>query len=107
MPKKRTLYFSRVSRRSGHGSLLKKLNLANVIPVTYTGILPDLLRDGQGVIAEGRLLDGVFHADEVMAKHDETYMPPEVAEALKKSGRWQEIEKALKRSGQMTKGNAR
>ncbi len=82
-------------------------DLANVIPVTYTGILPDLFREGQGVVAEGRLVDGVFHADEVLAKHDETYMPPEVAEALKKSGRWQEIEKALKRSGQMTKGNAR
>lgn len=82
-------------------------DLANVIPVTYTGILPDLFREGQGVIAEGRFVDGVFHADEVLAKHDETYMPPEVADALKKSGRWQEMEKALERSGQMTKGTAR
>ena len=82
-------------------------DLAAAIPVTYTGILPDLFREGQGVVAEGRFVDGVFHADEVLAKHDETYMPPEVAEALKKSGRWQEMEKALKRSGQMTKGEAR
>ena len=81
-------------------------DLAAAIPVTYTGILPDLFREGQGVVAEGRFVDGVFHADEVLAKHDETYMPPEVAEALKKSGRWQEMEKALKRSGQMTKGEA-
>ena len=76
-------------------------DLAAAIPVTYTGILPDLFREGQGVIAEGRFVNGVFRADEVLAKHDETYMPPEVAEALKKSGRWQEMEKALKRSGQM------
>ena len=81
-------------------------DLAAAIPVTYTGILPDLFREGQGVVAEGRFVDGVFRADEVLAKHDETYMPPEVAEALKKSGRWQEMEKALKRSGQMTKGEA-
>ena len=51
--------------------------------------MPDLFREGQGVVAEGRLNAGVFTADEVLAKHDETYMPPEVAEALKKSGQWQ------------------
>ncbi len=61
------------------------------LPVTYRGILPDLFREGQGVIAEGRIeADGVFVADTVLAKHDEKYMPPEVAAALKKSGRWQE-----------------
>jgi len=59
------------------------------VPVTYEGILPDLFREGQGVIAEGRLgPDGVFVADGILAKHDENYMPPEVAEALKKSGQW-------------------
>jgi cytochrome c-type biogenesis protein CcmE len=58
--------------------------------VTYHGILPDLFREGQGVVAEGRLgADGVFTATEVLAKHDENYMPPEVAAALKKQGRWQ------------------
>jgi cytochrome c-type biogenesis protein CcmE len=59
---------------------------ANSIPVTYTGILPDLFREGQGVVAQGRMgNDGLFHADEVLAKHDETYMPPEVAEALERA----------------------
>ena len=54
------------------------------LPVEYEGVLPDLFRDGQGVIAHGTINDGgVFVADEVLAKHDENYMPPEVAEALK------------------------
>jgi len=58
---------------------------ANRVKVAYTGILPDLFTEGQGVIAQGRLgPDGVFVADEVLAKHDEKYMPPEVAEALRK-----------------------
>lgn len=57
------------------------------IPVTYSGILPDLFREGQGVVAEGRIeADGHFAADTVLAKHDETYMPPEVAKALKEKG---------------------
>jgi cytochrome c-type biogenesis protein CcmE len=61
------------------------------LPVSYSGILPDLFKEGQGAIAEGQLApDGVFAADTVLAKHDEKYMPPEVAAALKKSGRWQE-----------------
>ena len=64
---------------------------ANSIDVTYTGVLPDLFREGQGVVAEGMLQrDGVFRASSVLAKHDENYMPPEVADALKKSGHWQE-----------------
>ena len=66
-------------------------DLTATVPVTYKGVLPDLFRDGQGVVAEGRLgADGGFVADEVLAKHDEKYMPREVVEALKKSGRWQE-----------------
>ena len=61
------------------------------MPVIYAGILPDLFREGQGVVANGRLgSDGTFRARELLAKHDENYMPPEVAEALKKSGRWNE-----------------
>ncbi len=64
-------------------------DLANVIEVRYRGFLPDLFREGQGVVAEGRLrADGVFEATSVLAKHDETYMPPEVANALKKGGQW-------------------
>ena len=63
-------------------------DLTTVIAVTYKGLLPDLFSEGQGVVAEGALQGGVFRADEVLAKHAETYMPPEVAEALKKSGKW-------------------
>jgi cytochrome c-type biogenesis protein CcmE len=61
------------------------------VPVTYQGVLPDLFREGQGVVAEG-VLDGagVFNADTILAKHDETYMPKEVADALKKSGHWKD-----------------
>jgi cytochrome c-type biogenesis protein CcmE len=61
------------------------------VPVTYTGILPDLFREGQGVVAEG-LMDetGTFRADTVLAKHDETYMPKEVVDALKAQGVWNE-----------------
>lgn len=59
------------------------------LPVTYTGVLPDLFREGQGVVAEGVLTsEGVFHADSVLAKHDEKYMPPEVAKKLKEQGVW-------------------
>jgi len=64
---------------------------AKTLPVTFTGVLPDLFREGQGVVAEGKVgRDGVLHASEVLAKHDEKYMPKEVADQLKKSGRWQE-----------------
>jgi len=61
------------------------------LPVAYKGILPDLFREGQGVVAEGSLdSTGVFRADNVLAKHDETYMPKEVADALKKQGHWKD-----------------
>jgi cytochrome c-type biogenesis protein CcmE len=57
------------------------------VPVTYEGVLPDLFREGQGVVAEGKLTpEGLFVADTVLAKHDETYMPPEVAKALQEKG---------------------
>jgi cytochrome c-type biogenesis protein CcmE len=63
------------------------------IAVNYQGILPDLFREGQGVIAEGALQpNGAFKADAVLAKHDERYMPKEVADALKKTGHWKEGE---------------
>lgn len=66
----------------------------NTVPVTYSGMLPDLFREEQGVIVQGRFgADGRFVADEVLAKHDETYMPPEVADALKRAGVWQGKEK--------------
>lgn len=57
-------------------------DLARTIPVRYKGILPDLFREGKGVVAQGRLAGGLFVADEVLAKHDENYMPPEAAKAL-------------------------
>ncbi|HVY57141.1 MAG TPA: cytochrome c maturation protein CcmE [Xanthobacteraceae bacterium] len=61
----------------------------HAMPVTYQGLLPDLFREGQGVIAEGVLeAGGTFKADTVLAKHDERYMPKEVADALKKQGHW-------------------
>ncbi|WP_421863689.1 cytochrome c maturation protein CcmE [Parvibaculum sp.] len=79
---------------------LQKLGDANVrfnvtdfvetISVTHRGVLPDLFREGQGVVAEGAIQqDGTFTADKVLAKHDENYMPPEVADALKRTGNWQ------------------
>ena len=63
----------------------------NAVPVDYSGVLPDLFREGQGVVAMGtRSSSGVFLAREVLAKHDEKYMPPEVVDALKRSGQWKE-----------------
>ncbi|MEQ1816744.1 MAG: cytochrome c maturation protein CcmE [Nitrosomonas sp.] len=63
---------------------------AKTIPVVYTGILPDLFREGKGVVAQGKIsVDGIFMADEVLAKHDENYMPPEAAEALEQAGKAQ------------------
>jgi cytochrome c-type biogenesis protein CcmE len=85
------------------GSLARGANLAvrfavtdgnRDIVVAYAGALPDLFREGQGVVAEGRIDGaGVFEADTVLAKHDETYMPREVADALKKQGHWKGAEK--------------
>src|SRR5664279_331199 len=61
------------------------------LPVSFKGILPDLFREGQGIVAEGALdTSGVFRADTVLAKHDETYMPKDVADALKKQGHWKD-----------------
>ena len=68
------------------------------VPVRYQGLLPDLFREGQGVVAEGALEpSGAFKADTVLAKHDETYMPREVADALKKQGVWQGAQKQATR----------
>lgn len=64
---------------------------ARVIPVVFDKVLPDLFEEGQGVVTEGKMrADGIFHADTVMAKHDENYMPKEVADTLKKQGVWKE-----------------
>ena len=69
---------------------------AMTIPVSYRGILPDLFREGQGVVVQGRFANDMFAADEVLAKHDENYMPPEAADAIKKSGQWKPDAKGAK-----------
>ena len=80
-------------QKRGQETRFRITDLKGELPVVYRGLLPDLFREGQGVIAEGSLgTDGVFMAREVLAKHDENYMPPEVAKALKESGRWKEGE---------------
>ncbi|QFT46236.1 Cytochrome c-type biogenesis protein CcmE [Roseivivax sp. THAF40] len=62
------------------------------VPVTYRGVLPDLFEENQGMVGTGRLIDGTFEASEILAKHDETYMPKEVVDALKEQGVYQEPE---------------
>jgi cytochrome c-type biogenesis protein CcmE len=67
----------------------------STVPVAFQGLLPDLFREGQGIVAEGALDGaGTFRADSVLAKHDETYMPKEVADALKKQGHWKDDKKS-------------
>lgn len=77
-------------RRDGDGTVRFVLtDGTGRVPVSYKGILPDLFREGQGVVTQGALLpDRSFAADEVLAKHDENYMPKEVADALKREGHW-------------------
>ena len=78
-----------VREADGLTTTFRITDLSNVVAVSYRGLLPDLFGEGQGVVAEGAFgTDGVFVASEVLAKHDENYMPPEVAAALKKSGLW-------------------
>jgi cytochrome c-type biogenesis protein CcmE len=85
------------SVKRGEGTMVSFVisDKRSTLPVTYTGVLPDLFREGQGVVAEGMLNpDGVFRADSVLAKHDENYMPPEVAKKLKEQGVWRGDEQA-------------
>ena len=78
-----------VRRREGTGIIFSVTDKKKTIEVRYQGILPDLFREGQGVVAYGKLdSSGRFIATNVLAKHDETYMPPEVAKALKEQGLW-------------------
>lgn len=77
--------------QNGSTTLFRVTDFTGTVPVSFTGVLPDLFREGQGIVAEGSLgLDGTFMASQVLAKHDETYMPKEVADALKNSGRWKD-----------------
>ena len=94
-------------QRSGDGATISFniTDLKNTVSVTYRGVLPDLFREGQGVVVQGSAgSDEVFTAAEVLAKHDETYMPPEVAKALKESGRWQEGQNGPSVNGQPAEG---
>ena len=70
-------------QRNGIAADFQVTDLAKTVPVHFEGILPDLFKEGKGVVAQGKLQDGVFMAREVLAKHDENYMPPEAALALK------------------------
>jgi len=82
------------SLKKGDDTLIK-FNVTDGIKsvsVTFNGILPDLFRENQGVVAEGKMISGVFYAEEILAKHDENYMPPEVADAIKKAGKWKNNE---------------
>ena len=80
-----------VKRGAGTAIEFAITDTVKTIAVSYTGLLPDLFREGQGVVAEGKLDPaGRFLADTILAKHDETYMPPEVAKALKEQGVWKE-----------------
>ena len=76
-------------RQDGATTHFRVTDLNSTIPASYTGVLPDLFREGQGVVADGTLdANGSFKAVEVLAKHDENYMPKEVADALRESGQW-------------------
>ncbi|MCA0305077.1 MAG: cytochrome c maturation protein CcmE [Proteobacteria bacterium] len=78
-------------QKNGQETRFVVTDTQKTVAVTYRGILPDLFREGQGVVAEGSLgPDGVFVAREVLAKHDENYMPPEVAKAIKDAGQWKD-----------------
>ena len=88
-----------VQNQPGAIVVFRLTDLNTAVPVRYKGLLPDLFREGQGIVAEGRLERGEFRADEVLAKHDETYMPPEVAEALKKAGTWKQMGARMKEQG--------
>ena len=91
-------------QKNGENISFSLTDLSKTMTVQYKGLLPDLFREGQGIVAEGRVdPSGVFIANEIMAKHDEKYMPREVADALKKSGRWKEGEPM---PGDIRPGNA-
>ncbi len=83
-----------VTKPGGGVVLFKITDTDQAVKVRFKGILPDLFRPGQGVVAIGHLRNQEFVADEILAKHDENYMPPEVAEALKKSGQWKPVDKS-------------
>ena len=90
-----------VQRGTGAEVRFRVSDLVNTVAVSYHGILPDLFREGQGIVVEGRIRDDVLVADQVLAKHDEKYMPPEVADALKESGQWRHMQDSMRANGQL------
>ncbi len=88
-----------VERGEGEAARFVITDGNSTIPVTYTGVLPDLFAEGQGVVAEGYYRGGTFEAMEVLAKHDENYVPKEVVDALKEQGHWEGTEAAQKNGG--------
>lgn len=75
-----------ITRGQGEAVTFRVTDTAAEVPVSYTGVLPDLFAEGQGMVATGRMVDGTFQATEILARHDETYMPKEVVDALKEQG---------------------
>jgi cytochrome c-type biogenesis protein CcmE len=75
-----------ITRGQGETVTFRVTDMNQTVPVAYTGILPDLFAEGQGMVGTGKMVDGTFHATEILAKHDETYMPSEVVDALKEQG---------------------
>jgi len=86
-------------KRTGVAVNFLVTDTAKTVPVHFEGILPDLFKEGKGVVAQGQLRDGVFQAKEVLAKHDENYMPPEAAEALKNAAKSNEKTAATMTNG--------
>ena len=89
---------TRTVQRDGDGLTVRftVTDTAASIPVVYKGILPDLFKEGRGCVAQGKIgEDGVFHADQVLAKHDENYMPPEAGQAIDKAKQAQEAAKTV------------
>jgi cytochrome c-type biogenesis protein CcmE len=86
-------------KRDGVRVAFAVTDTAKTVPVQFEGILPDLFKEGKGVVAQGQLRDGVFMAKEVLAKHDENYMPPEAAEALKNAAKSNEKTAASIKTG--------
>lgn len=81
-------------RGQGETITFKVTDGGATVPVAYTGVLPDLFGEGQGMVATGRMVDGTFQATEILAKHDESYMPKEVIDALKEQGMYENPAKA-------------
>lgn len=75
-----------IVRGQGETVTFRVTDMNQTVPVAYTGVLPDLFSEGQGMVGTGQMVDGTFQATEILAKHDETYMPKEVVDALKEQG---------------------